>query len=139
MPCVHLLDLYFLSRLALHVRNVEVPLDETPIERSSVSNSSQPSGCYGNDTIESTCLDVCVEDVYDTETMSFELSRAHYVTGFKLYLINASDDVIEYWKRNMSSLAVEYEITSGDGYVNTTAWVGSTVPALDMLSSCPFY
>ena len=107
----------------------ELLSDDTPIEWSSVSNSSRPSGCYGNDTVESTCLEVCIEDVYNTETMSFELSRAHYVTGFKLYLINASDDVIEYWKRNVSSLAVDYEIKSGGGCVNATAWVGQHVAA----------
>ena len=154
--------------------------DNTTIELSSIRASSLSSDCYGDDTVDMTCFEICFpvaedvifnltsndtqlfndtqlsNDTYDVattpmttlyvtsealtsaspdnatslgynETLSFELSRAHYVTGFKLYLINASDDVIEYWKRNVTSLAVDYEIRSGTGIEATTAWVGFKV------------
>ena len=91
-----------------------------------VTTTPMTTLCVTSEALTSASRDNATLRGYN-ETLSFELSRAHYVTGFKLYLINASDDVIEYWKRNVTSLVVDYEIRSGTGIETTTAWVSLKV------------
>ena len=93
--------------------------DNTSIDASSVQSTSLPTDCYShNDT--DLCQAACVNGTDDDVT--FELERAHYVTGFTIHVINASDETLVHLS-DAGSLAVEYKILASSDYTSATAKV----------------
>ena len=96
-------------------------LDDTSVSLDSIRTTSLPADCYSHnntDLCQTACVNVTDDDV------TFELARAHYVTGFTIHFINASDDILAHLS-DAGGLAVEYKVLTSGDYTSATAKVSA--------------